>query len=42
LDLAEKTIAVKDMLSAYEAFRAGGGKKNREKKQKVGKRQSAE
>ena len=42
LDLAEKTIAVKDMLSAYEAFRAGGGKKNRGKKPKGGKRQSAE
>jgi len=42
LDLAEKTIAVKDMLSAYEAFRAGGVKKNKEGKQKTGKRQSAE
>ena len=41
LDLAEKAIEVKDMLSAYEAFRAGGGKKNR-KEQKVGKRQSVE
>ena len=38
---AEKAIEVKDMLSAYEAFRAGGGKKNR-KEQKVGKRQSVE
>jgi transposase-like protein len=42
LDLAEKTIEVKDILSAYEAFRAGGGKKNRGKKQKTGKRQSVE
>jgi len=42
LDLAEKTIEVKDILSAYEAFRAGGGKKNSGKKQKDGKRQSAE
>jgi transposase-like protein len=41
LDLAEKTIEVKDMLLAYEAFRAGGAKKNR-KEQKVGKRQSVE
>ena len=35
LDLAEKTIAVKDILSAYEAFRIGGGKKNRGKRQSV-------
>ncbi len=41
LYLAEKTIEVKDLLSAYEAFRAGGSKKNREKKQKTGKRRSA-
>jgi transposase len=40
LYLAEKTIEVKDLLSAYEAFRAGGGKKNRGKKQKAGKRRS--
>jgi len=32
LYLAEKTIEVKDLLSAYEAFRAGGGKKNQGKK----------
>jgi transposase len=42
LYLAEKTIEVKDLLSAYEAFRAGGAKKNKGKKQKVGKRRSAE
>ncbi len=41
LYLAEKTIEVKDMLSAYEAFRAGGLKKNQAKKQKRGKRRSA-
>ena len=42
LYLAEKTIAVKDMLSAYEAFRAGGSKKTKEGKQKSGKRRSVE
>jgi transposase len=42
LYLAEKTIEVKDLLSAYEIFRAGGAKKNKEKKQKAGKRRSAE
>jgi transposase len=41
LYLAEKTIEVKDLLSAYETFRAGGSKKNRRKKQKAGKRRSA-
>jgi len=41
LYLAEKTIEVKDLLSAYETFRAGGAKKNRGKKQKTGKRRSA-
>ncbi len=41
LYLAEKTIEVKDLLSAYEAFRAGGGKKNRGKRQGAGKRRSA-
>ena len=41
LDLAEQTIEVKDLLSAYEAFRADGAKKNKRKKQKAGKRQSA-
>ena len=40
LYLAEKTIEVKDMLSAYESFRAGGLKKNEGKKQKRGKRRS--
>ena len=38
LYLAEKTIEVKDMLSAYEAFRAGGLKKNQAQKQKRGKK----
>lgn len=38
LYLAEKTIEVKDLLSAYEAFRAGGAKKNKGKKPKAGKR----
>ena len=42
LDLAEKTIEVKDLLSAYEVFQAGGTKKNKRKKQKTGKRRSAE
>ena len=42
LYLAEKTIEVKDLLSAYELFRAGGAKKNKGKKQKAGKRRSAE
>lgn len=42
LDLAEKTIEVKDLLSAYEAFQAGGSKKNQGEKQKIGKRRSAE
>ena len=41
LYLAEKTIEVKDMLSAYEAFRAGGLKKNKAQKQKRGKKRSA-
>ena len=38
---AEKTIEVKDLLSAYEIFRAGGAKKNKGKKQQAGKRRSA-
>jgi hypothetical protein len=42
LYLAEKTIEVKELLSAYESFRAGGAKKNKGKKQKAGKRRSAE
>ena len=29
LDLAEKTIEVKELLAAYEEFRGGGSKKNR-------------
>jgi len=29
LDLAEKTIEVKELLGAYEEFRGKGGKKNR-------------
>ena len=41
LYLAEKTIEVKDLLSAYEIFRAGGAKKNQGRKQKAGKRRSA-
>lgn len=41
LYLAEKTIEVKELLAAYETFRAGGTKKNKRKKQKAGKRQSA-
>ena len=41
LYLAEKTIEVKDMLSAYESFQAGGLKKNQAKKQKREKRRSA-
>ncbi len=42
LYLAEKTIEVKELLSAYESFRAGVAKKNKGKKQKTGKRRSAE
>ncbi len=42
LYLAEKTIEVKDLLSAYEIFQAGGAKKNRGTKQKTRKRRSAE
>jgi DNA-binding XRE family transcriptional regulator len=41
LYLAEKTIEVKDLLSAYKTFQAGGGKKNKWKKKKTGKRRSA-
>jgi hypothetical protein len=41
LYLAEKTIEVKELLSAYETFRAGGTKKSKRKKQKTGKRRSA-
>jgi transposase len=41
LYLAEKTIEVKDLLSAYEIFRAGGAKKNQGRKQKAEKRRSA-
>src|SRR5512135_1217769 len=39
LYLAEKTIEVKDLLSAYETFQAGPKKKKQER-QKAGKRQS--
>lgn len=42
LDLAEKTIEVKELLSAYESFRAGRAKKNKRKKKKTGKRRSVE
>lgn len=42
LDLAEKTIEVKELLSAYESFRAGGAKKNKRKKHKTGKRRFVE
>jgi len=42
LYLAEKTIEVKDLLSAYETFQAGGAKKNRREKQKARKGQSVE
>jgi len=38
LDLAEKTIEVKDLLAAYDGFRVGGSKKKR-KNRKSGKRQ---
>jgi hypothetical protein len=34
LDLAEKTIEVKELLAAYEEFRGSGAKKNRQ----IGKR----
>ena len=42
LYLAEKTIEVKDLLSAYETFQAGGAKKNKGKRQKIRKRRSVE
>lgn len=42
LYLAEQAVEVKELLSAYQCFRAGGTKKNRRKKQKAGKRRSAE
>ncbi len=42
LYLAEKTIEVKDLLSAYETFQAGGAQKNRGQKQKTRKRRSVE
>jgi hypothetical protein len=42
LYLAEKRIEVKDLLSAYETFQAGGAKKNKGKKQKTRKRRSGE
>ena len=42
LYLAEKTIEVRDLLSAYETFQAGGAKKNKGKKQKTRKGQSVE
>ena len=38
LYLAEKTLEVKDLLSAYETFQAGGAKKNKGEKPKGGKR----
>ena len=41
LDLAEKTIEVRDLLTAYDTFRAGGAKKNKGKEPKTGKRRSA-
>ena len=42
LYLAEKTIEVKDLLSAYETFQADGAKKNGGEKQKTRKRRSVE
>lgn len=39
LFLAEKTIEVKDLLSAYEELGIGGTKKNRKTDKKAGKRQ---
>jgi transposase len=42
LYLAEKTIEVKDLLSAYEAFQVRGAKKNQRGKQRSGKGQSIE
>ena len=41
LYLAEKTIEVKDLLSAYETFQAGSVKKKQGKKKKTGKRRFA-
>ena len=42
LYLAEKTIEVKDLLSAFETFQAGRAKKNKREKQKPRKRRSVE
>jgi len=42
LYLAEQTVEVKELLSAYKCFRAGGTKKNKKEKQKAGRRRSAE
>ncbi len=40
LYLAEKKIEVKDLLSAYDFFRAGGAKKNKGQEQKAGKKRA--
>jgi transcriptional regulator with XRE-family HTH domain len=42
LYLAEQTVEVKELLSAYKCFRAGGTKKNKRKKPKAGRRRSVE
>ncbi len=42
LSLAEETIEVKDLLSSYEIFQAGGAKKNGGEKQEPRKRRSGE
>jgi transposase len=42
LYLAEKTIEVRDLLSVYQTFRAGGAKKNKGKERKTRKRRSVE
>jgi transcriptional regulator with XRE-family HTH domain len=42
LYLAEQTVEVKELLSAYKFFRAGGTKKNKRKKPKAGRRRSVE
>ncbi len=38
LDVAQKTIEVKEILTAYNDFREGSSKKNRAKRRKIGKK----
>ena len=40
LYLAEKTIEVKDLMSAYETFRAGGAKKKKQREKAEGREEA--